>query len=393
MKSIFTIFCALSISFIPLQSEERSHAEKDLKNRPSFSWNRLPLYAHVRKKIAYTPEEIEYLATFPLLTFEKSNGHEDSGSTEAGTLKAARAVKAINPETKILYYRNVFVHYQGYAANQSLEGMRRAFLRGERGEANLVRGSVPAYDLSNRNLRKWWINAATEVCLDPAIDGIFLDGIVKVLEPSYLKLEIGEKKKAEVLQGYSDLLAGTRKALGPDQLIVGNILRARFPDAGLEAMADVDGSYIEGFEGAVRLSKKDYVAKGMAAFQKAARQGSLIAFTCKYGHNLQDADEAERSTEMKKEQADLDRSERAVYLISMFLVCAEKYSYFQLHGGYDALRSQTWMKHIPEYDRPLGAPKGPALRKGYTYSREFEYASVQLDIEKETAEILWRDPQ
>ena len=97
----------------------------------------MPLYVHIRKDTAFTDEEIRYLATFPLITFEKATGHRDSGSVEAGTLKAARAVKAINPATKILYYRNVIVHYGGYAANTSLKNIPGAFLVGREATTNL----------------------------------------------------------------------------------------------------------------------------------------------------------------------------------------------------------------------------------------------------------------
>ncbi len=58
---------------------------------PAFTWDRIPLYMHIRKAKAYTEEEIAFLAKFPLITFEKSNGHQDHGSVEEGTLIAARA--------------------------------------------------------------------------------------------------------------------------------------------------------------------------------------------------------------------------------------------------------------------------------------------------------------
>ena len=270
------IFLALLL-LLPLASLHANDAP------PTFSWDRVPLYVHIRKDTAFTDEEIRYLATFPLITFEKSTGNRDSGSTEAGTLKAARAVKAINPVTKILYYRNVIVHYGGYAANSSLEDIPGAFLVGRDGNDKLIRDRIQAYDLTNKALRDWWIAAAKEVCSDPAIDGIFLDGVVKILEPAFLKSEIGEEKKAAELAGYETLMEDTRKMLGPQKLMVANVLRARFPDSGLSHMKTLDGSYIEGFEGAVGMSKKDYVAKGMEAFQKAAQQGSIIAFTCGLG--------------------------------------------------------------------------------------------------------------
>ena len=362
---------------------------------PAFSWDTVPLYVHIRKNTAFTDAEIRYLATFPLITFEKATGHTDSGSVEAGTLKAARAVKAVNPDTKILYYRNVIVHYGGYAANTSLKSIPGAFLVGRDGNDKLIRNRLQAYDLTNKALRDWWIDAAEDVCSDPAIDGVFLDGVVKVLEPAFLKGVIGEEKKAAELAGYVTMMEDTRKMLGPQKLMLANILRARFSDSGLSYIKALDGSYIEGFEGAVGMSRKDYVAQGIRDFQKAARQGFIVAYTCALGRNLQDADEAPRSAASNNNRVrrGRDAQSRFDYQLAIFLICAEKYSYFDLKDGYDAKTSKTWMTRPADYDRPLGPPKGPAVRDGYTYAREFAHASVQLDIENETASIVWKQQE
>ena len=84
---------------------------------------------------------------------------------------------------------------------------------------------------------------------------------------------------------------------------------------------------------------------------------------------------------------------RLEYCLALFLICAEKYSYVYPHDGYDVNnnRSAVWLKRFAEYDKALGPLKGPATRKGTTYTREFEYASVFLDIEKEEAKITWKE--
>jgi hypothetical protein len=390
MKTTITLLTALLLApLAPLQAAASSSAPTSQGRMPSFSWDSVPCYIHIRKDTAFTADEIRYLASFPLVTFEKTTGAKAFGSTEAGTLAAARAVKAINPAAKILYYRNVIVHYGGYAANDSLNRIPGAFLVGKNGSDKLVRGRIQAYDLTNKTLRDWWLANAKHVCADPAIDGLFLDGVVKVVEPSYLSHEISEKKKAAELVGYETMMKGARQMLGPDKLMVANVLRARFPDSGLSYLKPFDGSYIEGFEGTVgKMSRKDYVAKGMAAFQEAARQGYLIAFTCVLGKNLQDADENPQATPEMHQS--VDRGDRFAYLLAMFLICAEKHSYFNIHDGYDAQTSKTWLTHPPELDRPLGAPKGPAVRAGYRYTREFAHASVKLNIEAQTGTIIWR---
>jgi len=378
-----------------LPAAESHSALANPQRMPAFSWDRVPLYVHIRKDTAFTDEEIRYLATFPLITFEKATGHTDFGSVEAGTLKAARAVKAVNPATKILYYRNVIVHYGGYAANEWLRDIPGAFLVGRDGNDELIRNRLQAYDLSNKALRDWWVDAAKKVCTDPAIDGIFLDGVVKVLEPAFLRGAIGEEKKAAELAGYVRLVEETRKMLGPQKLMLANILRARFSDSGLSYIKALDGSYIEGFEGAVGMSRKDYVAQGIRDFQKAARQGFIVAYTCGLGRNLQDADEAPNSAAGNNNRARRGGDAQSCfdYQLAIFLICAEKYSYFDLKDGYDAKRSKTWLTRRADYDRPLGPPKGPAVRDGYTYTREFAHASVQLDIENETANIVWKQQE
>ena len=370
---------------------ESSHESKQSPRlEPTFSWDTVPLYMHIRKKKSYTKEELAFLSQFPLLTFEKSNGHGDHGSIEKGTLVSARAVKSLNPDTTILYYRNVIVHYGGYDVNHSLESIPDAFLQDQQGNQNLIRSQVPAYDLSNSKLRRWWVDACRDMTSDPAIDGLFLDGNIKALEPGYLAREVGKEKKAQVLAGYHHLMKETREAIGPKKLMVANILRARFDDAGMEYLNYFDGSYLEGFHHNVgRVSYEDYVVKGIDAMQRASQAGKIVAYTSglarKENQSKMGIDEAHGATESEAQaQAEL------TYSLAIFLTAAGKYSYFRVHEGYSADQNQRWMRWFPEYDKPLGPPLGPAKKKGYQYRRSFQHAEVFLDVKERTAKITWR---
>ena len=370
-------------------SDGSRFAPKD--NYPRFTWDRIPLYMHIRKATSYTDEEIAFLAKFPLITFEKANGHDDHGSIEAGTLIAARAVKEINPDTTILYYRNVMVHYGGYAANKGLEHIPGALLRDEKGGTKLVRNRVEAYDLSNPDLRTWWVDNCSSMTADPNIDGIFLDGNVKALEPGYLAKQIGAAKKKQTMDGYHLMMKQTREAIGPNELMFANILRARFENAGLEYLDYFDGSYLEGFFHNVGgASYEEYVAKGIDGMQKAARQGKIIAFSTGFvppgNTSVMGIDEG-HATVGSHAQARAGLT----YPLAIFLVCAEKHSYFRIHEGYSANENDRWMRWFPEYDRPLGPPNGPATKDGFRYSRSFQHAKVQLDIHNRTASIQWQE--
>ena len=360
---------------------------------PEFSWDRVPQYMHIRKSTAFTEEEIQYLATFPLITFEKTTGLDTYGSTEEGTLAAARAVKAINPKARILFYRNVLVHYAVYDLDKQLQEIESPFLQDKWNRGNLVKEWLEAYDLSNPEVRDWWARTAALACADDAIDGLFLDGLIKVLS-NYKKVQLPPGKKEAVIDGYREMMKQTRAALPPGKLMVANIIRALLPDSGLSEISKFDGSYIEGFTlpwGDV--NKADFIARGIEAVQTAAREGKIIAMTLGLGESAADEDKIDDS---RKRLDSLEGLQKSIdFNLALFLVCAEKYSYLMLHDGYVAdirngvCMSKVWLKRLPEYDRPLGPPKGPAKRDGYVFTREFEHVSVRVDVETETGEIVW----
>jgi len=302
-------------------------------------------------------------------------------------------VKKVNPKAKILYYRNVIVHYGGYAADEELEKIPGAMLQDRNGNRKLVRNRVEAYDLSSAALRKWWTNSCRSVTADPHIDGVFLDGNIKALEPGYLARQIGAEKKKQTMDGYHLMMKQTRDAIGQNKLMIANILRARFENAGLEYMDYFDGSYLEGFFHNVGgASYEEYVAEGIDAMQKAARQGKIIAFTTGFA--------APRNTSVLgidegHQEVGSDAQARAglTYPLAIFLVCAEKHSYFRIHEGYSANENDRWMRWFPEFDKPLGPPNGPATKNGFRYSRSFQHATVQLDIKNRTANIQWKETE
>jgi hypothetical protein len=362
----------------------------DSSHFPEFSWDTVPRYMHVRKATKFTPQEIDYLATFPLITLEKTTGSKTYGSTEAGTLKAAEAIKGVNPKAKILYYRNILVHYGGYEVDAELKSIPNAFLVNKDGDTNLVRKRVKAYDLSNKDVLIWWVKHAKAMCASDYIDGLFVDGNIKALEEGYLRRDVGAEKKKAMAEGYHVTMSYLQRSFAGKEIFLANIIRARFEDAGLEYIKYFDGSYIEGFEHDVgKISREDYLAKGIAAIQTAARNGKIIAFTIgmgEYGGSEMDIDDTQAAVK------DIDSiHDRLIYSLSLFLVCAEKYSYFMASDGYgvDNGRSGLWMKHIPEYSYPLGAPKGPAVKNGYIYRRNFEHARVMVDIKQQKGEIVW----
>jgi len=388
------LFAALAITAHAAEETSAPAANR----LPEFSWDRVPLYMHIRKATNFTEDEIKYLATFPLVTFEKTTGSQTFKCTEDGTLAAAKAVKEINPSTKILYYRNVFVHWGTYKTNAEIDKMPGAFLVGKEGKTKLNFGKNEAYDLTNPQFREMWVGNVKQLCADPLIDGVFADGIVKVLSLGYLVRDIGKERKAAVVEGYKTMMTETRQAIGPDKIMLANVLRVGTPDNGLEAIKQFDGSYLEHFETfGEKVASRNYLAQSIETFQKAAREGYMIAMTV--GLSEMNTADGERNLHKTDEirkglGANEDYNKRLNYLLSLFLVCAEKHSYFLAHDGYHAHKNnKVWMTRPAEFDRPLGPPKGPAVQDGYIYTREFAHAKVRVDIENEVGEIEWIEPE
>jgi hypothetical protein len=333
------------------------------------------------------------------VTFEKTTGSRTFKSTEDGTLAAAKAVKKINPSTKILYYRNVIMNWPTYKVNAEFDKIPGAFLVGKNGKTKLNFGKTDSYDLTNPQVREVWVGNVKQMCADPAIDGVFCDAVCKAMGPGYLAKDIGEEKKAAVCEGYKTMMTETRQAIGPDKIMLANVLRVGTPDNGLEAIKQFDGSYLERIEEARtgdKAAKRNYLAQGIEIFQKAAREGYMIAMTLPLGEINTEAGEGdvENMDEISKPVGENeDYNKRFNYILSLFLVCAEKHSYFLAKDGYNADKSKVWMKRPAEFDRPLGPPKGPAVQDGYIYTREFAHAKVRLDIDNQVGEIEWIEPE
>lgn len=349
---------------------------------PEFSWNHVPLYMHMRKSAAFTIAEIQYLSGFPLITLEKTTGSTTYGSTEEGSRAAARAIKIMNQNAKVLYYRNVMINYDTYNVNTGLSSISNPFLADANGNTLLHLGVREVYDLSNMLVRKWWTDHCVEMANYPEIDGIFLDANVKAISPEYLLAEIGAEKKNDVLQGYEMMMQDLYDRMNPEKIKLANLIRVTIPNSGLDYINYFDGSYIENFEG-----DRDYIAAGIDAVQQAARQGNIIAFCIPLGENLPVFSSDENGHIILSESL----QKRMDFSLAMFLICAEEYSYFLLHDGYNVNPgvSKLWMKRFAEYDKPLGPPQGPAVKTGYVYTREFEHASVSLDLTQQKASIIW----
>jgi hypothetical protein len=393
-SSFLLVVLALSLSSCKTQNIDTSSVKLVKNKLPEFSWDTMPLYMHLRKSTAFTKKEIKYLSKFPLITFEKTTGSKTFGSTEKGTLKAAKAVKNINPNTKILYYKNVVINWKGYKEDEVFFIKHpEAYLEDANGRKALMPNKKTTFfDLSKEYVRSYWLDHVTKMASNSEIDGLFLDANIKVLAPVFFNSRVGKEKQKAIETGYLSMMEELDKRLGKDNLLIANILRARpeFKDSGREYLKFFTGSYLEGFEHEnFGMTYQDYLAKGIETVQKTAREGKVIAMSLGIGKGLKNA-EAGIDDTRKRLNINENFTKRLDYLLAIFLVCAEKHSYVYPHDGYGIGKSATWLKTFPQYEKPLGKPLGFAKREGYIYTRKFEHLDVILDIKNKKAELNWK---
>ena len=346
---------------------------------PPFSWDRVPVYAHVGKTAGdFTPEQLDFLAQhFSFIAIEKGQAFRQRGDTAAGIAEAARQIKQRNPRAKVLFYWNAFLDYPLYKAEKTFPA--EGHLKDVHGKPVMVRNTVPAYDLARADVRAWWSDVAAAAVREGGADGIFADALLQVVAPAKKKL-LGEERYKTLNAGLMMLLEETRRKVGPEKLILYNGLRG---SEGAQFLPLASGTMIEHF-GHFSGTGKEKMAEDLEALRTAAHSGKIVCLKAWPGFSWLD-------TELMKQphgELTLRARERIIFPLACFLVAAEANCYLCYTWGYrEGDGTFDW---YPEFDKPLGPPKREAKRNGWVWQREFAHATVSVNLETQTAQIDWR---
>ena len=370
----------LQISLL-LSAAAAAHANDGLA---AFSWDRVPLYAHLGVGDGLKPDQCKFLADrFRLIAF--TGGRVTRGSVEPNIAAAARAVKRCNPKAKVLFYWAADMpKHQWKLSNATFPDGGYLRVRKRAGRKTLT------FDVSRQDVRDWWSNIAAKAVRDYACDGIFVDGATAGTPGGPWSRLLGKEKAAAMDAGVFAMLKAARKKMGPDKLIIFNPLHGhdeKHRPLGERYLPVTDGAMMDDFDRAanVRQQSKEYMANTLELMHKAAQGGKTIVFKAWPGFTWWSDKEM-----MKKPHAEQHRvaRERITFPLACFLVGAGPNCYFCYTWGW--LGEYGTFDWYPEFDKPLGPPKGKAVRKGWTYRREFAHASAFVDLEKKTAKIDWK---
>ena len=358
--------------------------------RPAFSWDTVPLYSHFGDREGMSDDEVEFIAShYDFIVLEKAHGMAKYGNTEEGTLEDVARIKVANPDATILYYWNLLLDYPMYAASDERDDDPSWFIHYKDGGLDR-KGDGPnalrRYDLSNLDWRHWWVSHAADMLDRGSMDGVFLDALPQIaLQPAANIEKWGVQKYAAIERGIGETMSELRNTVGPDKLLIYNGIRSvpgGWEHGGMKYLDYSDGTIIERFN-VIASQEPEQIAEDIERMMQAGKAGKVVILKAFPGFLWID-NEAMKMPEAEKLRL---AKERITFPLVAFLIAAQEYSYFNYTWGYRAEHgAHAW---YPEYDQKLGSPKGDARQKGYEYWREFEFASVYINIETKEATIDW----
>lgn len=365
---------------------------------PEFSWDTVPLFAHLgRKEGFFTDREINYLARFPVVVIEKTHGMDvKPNNVEAHMIQEFKRIHVVNPACTLIAYMNGFINWpRSYSSNAEFLQHSEWALRDKNGDLVLKNHRYFQYDLSNPEVRDWWLDMVRVFANEPVVNGIFVDAIVQIERQPAKKInEWREAKYEGMLDGARDLLTRSLEILGPQRHLIFNGIFVNpgwWDHDGLAWNNYSTGMMCEFFAQADKETGSMDVrqlAREIEIIGELGRQWKIVLVKGWPSSELhfQNKNHRNLSDEVKREIM----HDGVEFSLAAFLMGAEQGCYFGYSWGW--LAEQGWFDWQSEFDKPLGPPKGLAVRAGNIWQREFEYASVWLDADKAEGRIEWHTP-
>ena len=370
----------------PLRVSDGSHFEPK-EYYPKFIWDTTPMYfmfGDARRLL--TPEEVDSIATqTDFLCIEKSHGRNVLGAAELGAKHEVAAFAKIKPEAKVLFYFNSAYAWPFTSYNEAFTRKKidahpelKKFLIVDSETGELAhRNDIFCFDVLNAEFRQWWVDTVAKGVAQSGSDGVFIDQMHGF---SWLRSE----QSHEVQQAMGAMMGALKKKMGPDKILLGNNAHQK---SAKYVFPVIDASMFEHYN--EKLLSKERLLRDWKDMLKIAKAGKISIF--RIGVEAEQA-AGQNHTKSKREQSEMAAlaDERQEYYLACYLIGAQPYSYFQYGWGWNL--SSGSLHDFPLLHKPLGPPKGAykrTTRKGWQFTREFEHASVWVDLETKEAKIQW----
>ena len=398
--SCFPVLALCSSLVLALATPAR--AADDPARYPAWSWDSVPVYLHFGSRTQLTDEQVQTAARLSnFICLEKAHGRlTDRRHPERIMAQDARRIREANPQAKVLLYWNTLIAWPFTSYNRRFAEThpRTWTLRDRESGQPLLKstlGDTPVYqyNLLNPDVRAWWAATAGGAVREGGFDGLYMDAISQARRPLLLAKGWGRDQGERLDEAAIEMMKQVRAAMGPDRLLIYNGFRTRRgvadeeTNGGMEFLPHADGAKIEHFDQFASATKEDIVAAWRMAAEAAAA-GKIVIFKAWPDHEANFTNKAF----MQQSPAELEAlaRQKLTFPLACFLIGARRHAYFCYGWGYDVEDGQ--LVEYPEYRRRLGPPQGEARRAGrsWVFTRDFEHASVRVDLEQRTATITWK---
>ena len=321
---------------------------------PQFSWDTLPVFFHSSNSTGqYNDDALKIITKFQMATIEKWMGYDVKDvDDEDEMVLAMKAIKAVNPKISTYFYMNAHLDFR------QMTRMAREFdehpdyaLRDDNGVmVKITQGTQGYYnfDVSKLEVRKWWLNICLNATKYANGDGCFCDAS-QTVNATFTPPLSPSKEKAWG-EGLLNLTREAQEALGDDNLLIGKA---------------VNQSYVK----AVQMQKFNPTNRSIQSLLLGAEVGQVM---------------------QAHVPVDVPCTSDLTDYIAAFLIGAGQYSYFGCGDWVaegDDTKPLTWR---PEYDKPLGAPKGPAQYNAGVWIRSFiSGTEATFDTRANKGTIKW----
>ena len=326
---------------------------------PEFSWDTVPVFFHSSNTSGpYSLEALRVIAKYPMVTIEKWQGFDIKGmDDEDDMVLTMRAVKNINPKVATYFYMN------SWKDRPEMTRMNREFMEHPDWalrdvEGNKVKNQQGFYifDQSNEEVQKWWLNICLNATKAADGDGCFCDSSqhTDMTNESFAK-NVSPEKKRLWDEGLLNLTRDVQAALGDDKLLIGKVPDQPYVKSVQIEMFHANNASINNLMLGVEMGK---VIQAHVALTDLKHIGGCAG-------NIADH-------------------------LAAFLIAAGKYSYYGCGEWNTTGNSTEAFAWRPEYDKPLGAPLGPAGYKSGVWKREFAKGTqVTFDTATNKGTIQW----
>ena len=370
MTSLVLLLAAL---MLPAHAAERASTL-----RPAFSWDKIPVYQMFGDgtRLLKDAELSSIAAGSDFVCIEKSHGFKELGCAKLAAAREIARFKETDPKTTCLLYFNSayafpFSKDTGVFGAEVVEEPFRSFLLSDpkTGEPKR-RGIVRMFDVLNPEFRTWWAETVGKGVRATGADGVFVDQM-------HGNVFSRRKQQKEVDAAQAEMMRMAKKAIGPEKILLLN-------GADSPELFEIGDAFMFEHPNAARFLTKEAIVADWDLMKKFSAAGKISVW--RIGVN-KEPKEAKLVSE-----ADLEKfsRERLSYYLAAFLIGAQPYSYFQYGWGW-TLQDGALVEY-PEFSKPLGAPKAEATRPdpaAWIFTREFEKASVRVDLAAGQGEIHW----